>query len=122
MCFAPRYINGPIAAPLIDCRNSASLPDTAGAVRTDEQTTIISIAVAPIARLFLRCMPRLLSFTGAGAPPPARTDADASPRIPISSVRHRRWRPPPAFPALPAPPALPALPAPPAHHDLEYFR
>jgi len=26
--------------------------------------------------------------TGAGAPPPARTDADASPRIRLSSARH----------------------------------
>jgi tRNA pseudouridine55 synthase len=33
-----------------------------------------------------------LSFTGAGAPPPARTDADASPRIGMSSARHGRGR------------------------------
>jgi methylated-DNA-[protein]-cysteine S-methyltransferase len=37
---------------------------------------------------------RHLFFTGAGAPPPARSDADASPRICSSSARHgrRRWR------------------------------
>src|SRR3954466_5688990 len=28
MCLAPRYIRGPIAAPWILCRNTASLPDT----------------------------------------------------------------------------------------------
>ncbi len=33
-----------------------------------------------------------ISSTGAGAPPPARTDADASPRIPWSSARHGRGR------------------------------
>src|SRR4029450_2101020 len=32
--------------------------------------------------------PARLSFTGAGTPPPARTDADASPRISMSSARH----------------------------------
>src|SRR5690348_9038693 len=28
MCFAPRYMSGPIAAPLMPWRNSASDPDT----------------------------------------------------------------------------------------------
>src|SRR5882762_581831 len=31
-------------------------------------------------------------FTGAGAPPPARTDADASPRLRLASARHGRRR------------------------------
>src|SRR3989475_6345799 len=41
----------------------------------------------------------LTFFTGAGAPPPARTDADTSPRIPSSSARRAtptrlpRWGP-----------------------------
>jgi ribosomal protein S12 methylthiotransferase len=34
----------------------------------------------------------LTFFTGAGAPPPARTDADAAPRIVMSSARHGRGR------------------------------
>ena len=62
---------------------------------------------------------RLLSFTRAGAPPPARTDADASLRIFLSSARHGRRRCLPIFPtprlALPALPGLPALPALPVH-------
>src|SRR2546425_4177006 len=35
---------------------------------------------------------RLLFFTGAGAPPPARTDADTSPRISTSAARCGRRR------------------------------
>ena len=31
-------------------------------------------------------------FTGAGAPPPARTDADAAPRLSMASARHGRGR------------------------------
>src|SRR2546422_5526337 len=38
------------------------------------------------------CAPRITSFTGAGAPPPARTNADASPRIRLSSARRGRRR------------------------------
>jgi len=43
-----------------------------------------------------------LLCTGAGAPPPARTDADTEPRIPMSSARCGRRRSP-ASPAGPAP-------------------
>jgi peptidoglycan/xylan/chitin deacetylase (PgdA/CDA1 family) len=39
---------------------------------------------------------RQLFFTGAGAPPPARTDADTSPRIPMSAARCGRRRSHPA--------------------------
>ncbi len=39
----------------------------------------------------------LTFFTGAGAPPPARTDADASPRISMSSARHGRGRSRPTY-------------------------
>ena len=44
--------------------------------------------------------PARLSCTGAGAPPPARADADTEPRIPMSSARCGRRRSPPAPPAL----------------------
>jgi hypothetical protein len=37
-------------------------------------------------------MGRQLFSSGAGAPPPARTDDDASPRICPSSARHGRRR------------------------------
>jgi hypothetical protein len=41
---------------------------------------------------------RQLSLTGAEAPPPARADADASPRISFSSARHGRGRSVPVWP------------------------
>ena len=53
----------------------------------------------------------LLFCTGAGAPPPPRAFADASPRIPMSSARHGRRRFSLFHPALPAFPAYPAFPA-----------
>src|SRR5882672_11134090 len=43
-------------------------------------------------RLRRLALHRRTSFTGAGAPPPARTDADASPRIRLSSAQHSRRR------------------------------
>jgi hypothetical protein len=46
-------------------------------------------------------VPTQLSFTGAGAPPPARAFADASPRIRLSSARHSRGRSLPFLPVLP---------------------
>src|SRR6185295_2223390 len=47
--------------------------------------------------------PALLFSTGRGAPPPRRTDADAAPRIYLSSASHGRRRSPPALPALRCP-------------------
>src|SRR5207247_216972 len=64
-----------------------------------------SLAAGPHPRRELTLMPRLgfpcprlgmaagaPFFTGVGAPRPPRTDADASPRIPMSSPRHGRRR------------------------------
>src|SRR4029450_5807647 len=98
MCFAPRYINGPIAAPLIDCRNSASLPDTPCASATDEQTTIISVAVTPIARLFLRCMPVYFLPLAPGHHP--RRELTLMPHLgfPCPRLGIAPGRPRPAFP------------------------
>src|SRR6266550_6408401 len=45
MCLAPRYIRGPIAAPRIDCRNRASLPDTPWARASGTTTIAISATV-----------------------------------------------------------------------------
>src|SRR3954470_10485812 len=45
MCFAPRYISGPIAAPFTDCRNTASLPDTPCAPSSGTSTTASSSSV-----------------------------------------------------------------------------
>src|SRR5207247_6520517 len=66
---------------------------------------LLSLAPGPHPRRELTLMPRLgfpcprlgmaagaYFFTGAGAPPPARADADASPRISLSSARHGRRR------------------------------
>src|SRR5262245_54678620 len=44
MCFAPRYISGPIARPCTDCRNTASLPVTPWASRVDVKTTKTAVA------------------------------------------------------------------------------
>ena len=65
---------------------------------------LLALALGPHPQRELTLMPRLgftcprlgmaagALFTGAGAPPPARTDADASPRIHMSSARHGRRR------------------------------
>src|SRR5262245_47791380 len=101
MCFAPRYIKGPIAAPLIDCRNSASLPDTPCASATDEQTAIISIAVAPIARRFLGCM--LVYFHSLAPGPHPRRELTPMLRLGFPCPRLCMVRRSlPALPALPA--------------------
>src|SRR6185295_4708654 len=51
MCFAPRYISGPIAAPRTDCRNTASLPDTPCAPTPGTSTSATSAIVRSAVRL-----------------------------------------------------------------------
>src|SRR5215208_6108975 len=46
MCLAPRYIRGPIAAPVRPCRYTASLPDTPCANASAGRTTVIMTATA----------------------------------------------------------------------------
>jgi SAM-dependent methyltransferase len=88
---------------------------------------LVAIAVATLADLalathfafsdnpILPAYPAYLFCTGAGAPPPARTDADASPRRCFAAAKRGRRRSRPADP-VPAHPALPAYPAYPAYH------
>src|SRR6266850_1308305 len=51
MCLAPRYRSGPMAAPRIDCRNTASLPDTPCALASGTNTTASNAMVRNAIRL-----------------------------------------------------------------------
>ena len=85
---------------------SLTVPAIALWAHTDgaEATSTPNTNAAAIVFFASMPLPLLVNFfTGAGAPPPARTDADASPRISMSSARHGRRRfctgagaPPPA--------------------------
>src|SRR5260221_5283734 len=50
MCLAPRYMSGPIAAPLMDCRNTASLPDTPWALTSAVSTPATRMRTRPRTR------------------------------------------------------------------------
>src|SRR5689334_21726320 len=75
MCLAPRYRNGPIAAPLIDCRNTASLPDTPCALASPAKAssstaaTMTSSALRRTLILPMAIVARLVHFFAGGEHP-----------------------------------------------------
>src|SRR5688572_8180379 len=70
MCFAPRYMSGPIALPSRPCKNTASFPDTPCASRpTEPRPTSSASAASPIVRcrlLLISLMARIARLVDIG--------------------------------------------------------
>src|SRR5712692_7840575 len=67
MCFAPRYMSGPIALPWSPCRNTASLPETPCASTTPEQIpTNRAVTISPTKLCLIRIVtPRSFAMSTA---------------------------------------------------------